>query len=188
MKIHRTELRDIALVSGGILGALWVILALSSILPLRAFGILPRTAGGLIGIFFAPFLHADATHLAANSGALLMLGWILFALEGRAMFGIMAVIIFFGGLGTWLIGRGDAIHIGASGLIYGIFGYILAAGIFKRSPASILGAIVVLLVYGGLIWGVLPQDQRISWEGHLCGFLAGAGDAKFRWEKKRAKA
>lgn len=182
MKIHKAEIRDIAIVSAALIGLLWLILLLSAIFPLQNFGIVPRTLTGLPGILFAPFLHANVSHLAANTVALLVLGLILFTLEGPRMFGITAVIIFFGGLGTWLIGRGGSIHLGASGLIYGIFGYVLAAGIFKRSIASIMGAIVVLLLYGGMIWGVLPSQTGVSWEGHLCGFLAGVGDAKFRWE------
>lgn len=182
MKIHKAEIRDIAIVSAALIGLLWIILLLSAIFPLQNFGIVPRTLTGLPGILFAPFLHANVSHLAANTVALLVLGLILFTLEGPRMFGITAVIIFFGGLGTWLIGRGGSIHLGASGLIYGIFGYVLSAGIFKRSIASIIGAIVVLLLYGGMIWGVLPSQTGVSWEGHLCGFLAGVGDAKFRWE------
>jgi len=188
MKIHKAEIRDIAIVSAAVIGLLWLILLLSGIFPLRELGIVPRSLSGLLGILFAPFLHANVSHLAANTGALLILGLILFTLEGPRMFGILAVIALFGGLGTWLIGRGDSIHLGASGLIYGIFGYILAAGIFKRSIASIIGALVVLGLYGGLIWGVLPTQTCVSWEGHLCGFLAGVGDAKFRWESSGRKA
>lgn len=188
MKIHKAEIRDIAIVSAAVIGLLWLILLLSGIFPLREFGIIPRSVSGLIGIPLAPFLHANVSHLAANTGALLILGLILFTLEGPRMFGILAVIALFGGLGTWLIGRGDSIHLGASGVIYGIFGYILAAGIFKRSIASIIGALVVLGLYGGLIWGVLPTQTCVSWEGHLCGFLAGVGDAKFRWESSGRKA
>lgn len=183
MKIHRAEIRDIALVSAGLIGLLWAILFASQLFPLQSFGILPRSVGGLIGIPLSPFLHADKMHLLANTGALLILGWMLFLLEGPRMLSIAAIIILFGGLGVWLIGRGDSIHIGASGLIYGMFGYILGAGIFKRSVASIIGAAVVLLLYGGLIWGVLPTSPGVSWEGHLCGFLAGIGDAKVRWDK-----
>lgn len=183
MKIHQTDVRHIGLASFGLIALLWVILLFSHILPLRELGVRPRSIAGLIGIPLSPFLHADKSHLLANTGALLILGWILFALEGRRMFVITAIIIFFGGLGTWLIGRGDSIHLGASGLIYGMFGYILAAGIYKRSVASIIGAIVVLLLYGGMIWGVLPTQPHVSWEGHLCGFLAGIGDAKVRWDK-----
>jgi len=188
MKIHKAEIRDIAIVTAAAIGLLWLILLLSGIFPLREFGIVPRTLSGLLGIVFAPFLHANVSHLTANTGALLILGLILFTLEGPRMFGILAVIALFGGLGTWLIGRGGSIHLGASGVIYGIFGYVLAAGIFKRSIASIIGALVVLALYGGLIWGVLPTQTCVSWEGHLCGFLAGIGDAKFRWESGGRKA
>jgi membrane associated rhomboid family serine protease len=85
----------------------------------------------------------------------------------------MAGTAVLGGAGTWIIGRGNSVHIGASGVIYGILGYLLSAGIFRRDFRSIAVSILVFLVYGGLILGVLPSDSFVSWESHLCGFLSG---------------
>jgi membrane associated rhomboid family serine protease len=99
-------------------------------------------------------------------------------LRGMGTFiGVSLLIIVLGGLGVWLLAPGNSIHIGASGLIFGYIGYLLARGYFERSFGSLAIAAVVALVYGGALWGVLPTDPRISWQGHLFGFLAGVATA-----------
>jgi len=157
---------------------LWAILILSLLFPLNNLGIRPRSLAGLPGIFFAPFLHGGFSHLIGNSVSLLILGTFLLSIAGVRSVGIMLFLILLSGAGTWIIGRGESIHIGASGLIYGIIGYLLFYGIFKRSIGSILISVVIFIFYGGAIWGVFPSGTFISWEMHLCGFLSGILIAK----------
>jgi membrane associated rhomboid family serine protease len=152
---------------------LWIILILSYLLPVNSLGIRPRSLAGLPGIIFAPLLHGGFSHLIGNSISLLVLGTFLLSVEGRRSAGIFLLLILFSGAGTWIIGRSDSIHIGASGLIYGIIGYLLFYGIFKRSIGSILVSVVIFIFYGGAIWGVFPSGTFVSWEMHLCGFLSG---------------
>lgn len=171
-----------------VLAILWGVLLLSLLIPaINNFGIRPRAVDGLSGIAFSPLLHANWQHLAANCSGLLILGWILYGLEGLRTFWIVASIIFFCGLGTWIIGRSGSVHIGASGLVYGLFGYILAAGFYKRSFTSVAIAAAVLFFYGGsMFMGALPIFPGVSWEAHVCGFFAGVGDARYRCSPKAA--
>lgn len=174
------EFRAGLVLVASLLGVFWVLeivdqVALSS--ALDAYGILPRTGEGLLGILFSPFLHGGFGHLISNSIPFLVLGGLL-ALRGRGHFiKVSLMIMVLGGAAVWLLGR-EAIHIGASGVIFGYLGYLLANGWFERSVQSIAVAIGVGVVYGGLIWGVLPSQPGVSWEGHLFGFLAGALTAK----------
>jgi len=154
----------------------WVTEILDFFIPgrwLDSFGIQPRTMSGLVGIFLAPMLHGGLAHLAANTVPFLTLGFLVL-LRGMGTFiGVSLLVIVLGGLGVWLLAPGNSVHIGASGLIFGYIGYLLARGYFERSFGSLAIAAVVALVYGGALWGVLPTDPRISWQGHLFGFLAG---------------
>lgn len=146
--------------------------------PLVQFGILPRSLRGLIGILFSPFLHGDAKHLGANAAPLFVLLTILFWNLGYRPASSLALIWFGSGLGTWLIGRGETWHIGASGLIYGLAAYLIAAGFLMKSWRSAIIAVVIFFLYGGIFWGVLPQDAHVSWEGHLSGAFAGIWAAR----------
>ena len=150
-------------------------------------GILPRDLQGLIGIPLSPFLHGGFGHVAANSLSFLVFGFMVLKAEKRKFYLASLVIILIGGLGTWAIGR-NSIHIGASGLIYGYFGYIMMRGISERRILWILLAIVLGVLFGSsMIWGVLPSsDVSISWEGHLCGMLAGAWFGHRRAKQNRA--
>ncbi len=144
-------------------------------------GIRPLEADGLWGIVFAPLLHANWQHLAANTVPALVLGFLV-TLTGMARFvWATAVIWIVGGFGTWLIGDvgGCPIptnHIGASGLIFGWLTFLLVFGWFTRHIWQIVTGIVVLFVYGGVLWGAVPELNRcggVSWQGHLCGAIAG---------------
>lgn len=145
---------------------------------LGAFGIRPRTIEGLWGILFAPFLHANLAHLIANTVPFLVLGWLV-ALRGpRDFFFVTGWLMVLGGGAVWLLGRPFSVHIGASGLIFGYLGFLLARGFFERSLPAMLLSLVALFLYGGAIWGVLPSGGRVSWESHLFGFLAGLAAAR----------
>jgi membrane associated rhomboid family serine protease len=139
---------------------------------LDSFGILPRNPIGLRGILFAPFLHGGFAHLQANTVPFLILGWLILS-ESIAHFVMVSVIcIVVGGFGTWVFGA-TAFHIGASGVIFGYLGFLLARWYFDRSIRSAIIALAVGSTYGAVLWGVLPTMPGVSWEGHLFGFLGG---------------
>ena len=155
--------------------ALWAVEMLNMILnhELARWGILPRQLSGLAGIPLSPFIHGNIYHAVSNTIPLLMLG-LLVALDGAGRYlKLSACIVFGGGLLIWLAGR-TAYHIGASSLVFGFFGYLLAKGLFHRDFRSILIALAVVFLYGGLVYGLLPLAAHISFEGHLFGFVAGA--------------
>jgi len=163
-----------------LVGALFVALALEwlSPFPLVAFGIAPRTARGLSGIVCAPLLHANWAHLMANATPLFALLTLLFWDRHYRPVRALALIWVVSGLGAWLIGRGGAVHVGASSLVYGLVAYLVVAGLLSRSWRSAFVALLVLIAYGGIIYGLLPQRGPISWEGHLSGALAGCWAAR----------
>ena len=144
-------------------------------------GIRPLETDGLWGILFAPLLHAGWPHLIANTGPALVLGFLV-ALAGLArFFWATAIIWIVGGFGTWLIGNmgspcGPTDHIGASGLIFGWLTFLLVFGFFIRSGAQIVVGLLVLVIYGSVLWGAVPVLNvcgGVSWQGHLCGGVAG---------------
>ena len=148
-------------------------------------GVIPGERDGLWGLLFMPFVHASWVHLVSNTSGLLILGLLLGA-GGRAYFwGVSLAISVLTGLGVWLFGA-PGLHIGASGLVFGYFGFLIVRGFFDQSLTSLSIAFAVALVYGGLIWGVLPAEGPVSWEAHLSGLVAGALVARvlhgFAWD------
>jgi membrane associated rhomboid family serine protease len=144
---------------------------------LDTLGILPRQPIGLRGILFAPFLHGSFAHLMANTVPFVVLGWLVMA-QSIADFAIVSIIcMVVGGLGTWAFGA-NGLHIGASGVIFGYLGFLLARAYFDRRLSSGAVALFVGSTYGTVLWGIFPSTPGISWEGHLFGFLAGILAAK----------
>lgn len=154
---------------------LYLVELLDVILPadLDAGGIEPREIGGLDGVLWAPFLHGGWEHLAANTVPVLLFGFLAMASGVGQWVAVTATIWLLGGLGVWLTGGDGTVHIGASGLAFGWLAYLLVRGIFNRSAAQLGLAAVLLFVYGGMLWGVLPGAADVSWQGHLFGALAG---------------
>ncbi|MEM9007230.1 MAG: rhomboid family intramembrane serine protease [Cyanobacteria bacterium P01_F01_bin.86] len=140
---------------------------------LAIYGIHPRSLSGLQGIIWAPFLHGDFRHLIANTLPFLTLGWLIMLQETGDFLVVTAIAALVSGLGTWLVGMSGSVHIGASGVIFGYFGYLLLRGWFERSVLSLALSVLVIVLYGSLIWGVFPIQQGVSWEGHLFGFVGG---------------
>ena len=141
------------------------------------FGLEPRDFGGLVGIPASPFLHASFNHIIANTIPLVMLGGMAAMASPKRFYEATVIIVLLGGLLVWVLARGgNRVHVGASGLVFGYLGYIVALGIFERSLRALAMGIIAGLLYGGLVWGVLP-DQRVSWESHLFGAIAGAAAA-----------
>ena len=164
-------------------------------------GIRPQETDGLWGIIFAPLLHASWQHLIANTGPALVLGFLV-TLAGMSRFVFATAIIWIlGGFGTWLIGNIGAPpgvetnHIGASGLIFGWLTFLLVFGIFTRTVWEIVVGLLVLIAYGGILLGMLPGTYGVSWQGLVCGAIAGvlaaywlsAPERKAR-ERRRGKA
>lgn len=182
-------LRQRGLIVGVGLAIMWGLEIIDAILgqKLNGLGIEPRDLTGLLGIPLAPVLHADFGHLAANSIPFAVLAF-LTLLRGIPTFVMVsAIVTVVGGLAVWLVGS-NGYHIGASGLIFGYFGYNVAMGIFERSFKSIALAVLIALLYGGMIFGVLPGKPGVSWEGHLFGAAAGVGWAYLSSKKIRAAA
>lgn len=154
-------------------GAIWVVFVLDRFLPLEAFGLIPRQAGGLVGIVAMPFLHGDFAHLLGNTAPLAVT--LLLLAGSRANSGAIVVLIAaLSGLGLWLFGR-TAIHIGASMLVFGLIGFHIFAGIFERRVQSVLIAAIVGVLYASTLFkGVLPLQKGVSWDGHLIGAITGA--------------
>ncbi|MGH8794158.1 MAG: rhomboid family intramembrane serine protease [Stackebrandtia sp.] len=171
---------------------LWVVEAIDFVVPadLDRFGVEARSFDGLPGIFFAPLLHVDFSHLAANSVPLLVLG-ALTAMRGLGRFLLASlVIVVVGGAGVWLTGPVSTplaphVTVGASGLIFGYFGYLVGRGIFDRRLLDVAVAALVVVVYGSILWGVLPSDPNVSWQGHLFGLVGGVVAA---WALRRKGA
>ena len=138
----------------------------------HALALVPRRLEGLPGILSMPLVHGSLAHLLANTIPLLILGGMVMARGIAYYLAVTPAIVVLGGLGLWALGR-NAAHIGASGLIFGYFGLLVARGYYERSLQSIAAAVVVVVVYGGMIAGVLPRGDQVSWEGHLFGLIAG---------------
>jgi len=164
---------------GGGLGLMWLIEILDTYAlddGLQGHGIEPRQLDGLEGVLFAPVLHGGWTHLISNSVPFLVLGALVMTYGLRRWIAATAFITVAAGLATWLLARSGN-HIGASILVFGYFGFLLGMAWFERSVKSIGIAVLVAVIYGGLIWGVIPTDSGVSWEGHLFGTIAGIGSA-----------
>ncbi len=150
-------------------------------------GIRPRNIEGLRGIVLAPFLHGGIGHLGANTGPLLVLGWFVMLSQTRNFFTVGILSSLVGGAGVWLVGASNSIHIGASITIFGFLGYLLLRGWFDRRFWVVVGSVLVALSYGGLVFGVLPGQPGISWEGHLFGFIGGVLSARVMRPKETAE-
>lgn len=139
---------------------------------LNAFGILPRTAPGLIGIPLSPLLHGSVAHLFFNTIPFFVLSALILVNGKTLFFDVSIIIIVLGGAAVWLFGR-RAMHVGASGVIMGYWGFLLLHAYQQRSFVAILLALLCLYYFSGLIFSLFPREKRVSWEGHVFGFLAG---------------
>ena len=137
-----------------------------------ALGIMPRTLNGLIGILTSRFIHGNVQHLMANSIPFFLLLFMLILFYKKKAFGIVLLLWLTTGLLTWLIGR-TASHIGASGVIYALASFLLFAGILSYKIKLLLPAILVIILYSSLIYGIFPNDTQVSWEAHLSGAVSG---------------
>jgi membrane associated rhomboid family serine protease len=169
----RDNFRLAARLALGFVGLLWLIPLLGWGLGLERFGVHPRQWIGLPGILAAPLLHVGFEHLIANSLPLLVLGTVMLQLYPTAAFRVLPAIYLGPGVAVWLFAR-QGIHVGASGLVYGLVSYIFVAGVIRRDRRAIAASLLVAFLYGALVWGVLPVKYGVSWETHLAAALIGA--------------
>lgn len=157
-----------------LLAILWIIQIFNHMTnkSLNRLGLIPRYAKGLKGIIFMPFLHGDFNHLFFNSIPFFVLANLVL-MQGKAMFYAISLgIMFVGGILIWLFGK-KGIHIGASSLVMGYFGYLLANAYLRINAMTIILAIICLYYFGGLVLSLFPGKKHVSWEGHVFGCLAG---------------
>lgn len=169
------RLRRAATVMALLTATLWVLLGYGAVLfidPIRTLGVYPRQIAHLHGILTAPLVHSSIGHLAANSVPLMVLGTAMLYGLPRASRIALPAIWLLSGLGVWLFGRASY-HVGISGVTHGMVFFMLVIGSLRRDRASIALVMFVSFLYGGMIWGVLPQRPDISFESHLAGALAG---------------
>ncbi|GGF65459.1 rhomboid family intramembrane serine protease [Alteromonas lipolytica] len=173
------QLRLLGILALTLLGSEFINLMLTN--GLNQFGIRPRVPESLPGILLAPFLHANLTHFASNFLPLLLFVWLSMQ-WGKTTFVKSTLLIWLGaGLCVWLFGR-NAMHIGASGIVYGYLGFIILGGFYSKKLHLLIISVVIAVLYGGMIFGVLPLQRFVSFEYHLFGFLMGLLSAHL-WAK-----
>ncbi|MCG6915344.1 rhomboid family intramembrane serine protease [bacterium BMS3Abin03] len=153
---------------------LWIVQVITVIfhLNLAWMGILPRTGSGLLGIITGPIIHEGFPHLISNTIPLIFLGWIIFFFFPKVAYYLFFFIYLLTGTMVWIFAR-QVYHIGASGIVYGFVSFLFFSGVFRRDNKSIALALLVTFLYGGVVWGILPGQEGISWESHLSGALSG---------------
>ena len=137
-----------------------------------SYGIFPRDISGVKGIVFFSFIHQDLKHLLSNTYPILILGSLLFYYYKKVGLQIFFCLFFISGIWLWAIGRSNY-HIGASGMVYALASFIFFSGIMKKQTKLAAASLLVIFLYGSMIWGILPIYEGVSWEGHLSGLLAG---------------
>ena len=173
-RVTRTVKQQVTTLSATV-GATWTAFVVNGIAggALMQYGVIPRTLTGLRGILFAPFLHANMQHLIANTIPFLAMGWLVMLRDARHFLPVTLFAMLGSGLMAWLLGAPGSVHIGASGVIFGYFGFLLLGGWYARSFVSIMLSLLVAVLWGGLVLGIAPGQTGISWQSHLGGFIAG---------------
>ncbi len=171
----RANFRLATRIALGAVALIWLIQLMNSGLDLELarFGVRPREFAGLPGILFAPLLHGGFAHLVANSVPLLVLGTGLLYLYPNSALKVIPAVYLGSGIAVWLFAQASSVHVGASGLVYGLFSYIFVAGLIRRDRRAIAASLLVCFLYGTLVWGVLPIRPGVSWETHLAAALIG---------------
>jgi membrane associated rhomboid family serine protease len=158
-----------------LVGLCWAVFGVNHFIwhdGLARHGIVPRQLASLPGIIWAPLLHVSVEHLAANTLPLLILGAILCGRSRAEFVGVTLGGVLLGGGLTWLVAR-PAVHVGASGLIFCFFGYLASLALFRRTFGTLVISVLCIVAYGGILRGLLPNANGVSWEGHACGLAAG---------------
>ncbi len=156
-----------------LIAVMWAVFVVDRFTALESLGLVPRTFGGVIGILAMPLLHLDLGHIFSNTVPLLVLGVLLAGSSSKSA-SVIASIWLLSGVGLWLGGR-EALHIGASGIVFGLVAFLIVSGFIERRFVPLAISLIVGFLYGGtLLTGVLPSSSGVSWDGHLFGAIAGA--------------
>ena len=171
----RANFRLAARIALGFAALIWLIQVLNWALDLDLgrFGVRPREFAGLPGILLAPLLHGGYAHLSTNTLPLLALGTGMLYLYPNSALKVIPAVYLGPGFAVWLFARASSVHIGASGLIYGLVSYIFVAGVIRRDRRAIAASLLVAFLYGSTVWGVLPIKPGVSWETHLAAAMIG---------------
>ena len=174
MDEEKPKIRISLLIATTFITILWIIrlFEVYTQIDLSTYGIYPRKISGLIGIFTAPLIHSDFSHIFSNTLSLYILTFFIFYFYLRASIKVFFIIYIFHGLFVWIFAR-EAYHIGASGLVYGFAGFLFFMGLLRKDTRSIAVSLLVTFLYGGIVWGILPTDPKVSYEAHLSGALVG---------------
>lgn len=174
--LDKRIVRHALFVSAAIIILLWLvkIFEIEFRFDFSSWGIFPLTVKGLRGILFSPLIHANFEHLAANTFPLFILTFSLFFFYRKSSYSIFIFIYLLSGLFVWFAGR-ESLHIGASGIIYGLAAFLFMSGIISFNIRLLTISMIVALFYGGLFWGIFPIKPEISWESHLWGGISGLG-------------
>jgi membrane associated rhomboid family serine protease len=171
---------------GGVTAFLWVVEIIDEVIlrgGLDQYGVHPHELKGLLGILFAPFLHAGFGHLIANTLGFIILGLLVTSRRLSDFWAVFWGTTLTAGLGCWLfggLGSSNEVHIGASGVIFGFLGFLMARGWFERKVGSIFLSLIVTFFFYGMLWGMVPEaDSNISWQAHFFGWIGGIGMAWF---------
>lgn len=175
----KTELKKMMLatvIPASFIFLFWMVflLEISLNISLSEYGLRPREISQWFGVLTMPFLHGGFEHIIANTTSFIVLGSLLFYFYNDDAIQIFVWSYILSGILTWIIGR-DSIHIGASAMIYAFAGYLFTAGVLSKNIRHMAIALIVVFLYGSMIWGIFPMNNNVSWEGHLSGFAAGIG-------------
>ncbi len=167
---------------------MWVVFSIQFFFPVNfnSFGILPRTLHGLVGILTAPLVHGSSVHIISNTIPLLFLGWTLFFFYENIARQVFLICYFVTNILVWIFAR-PSMHIGASGIVYGIACFLIFFGFFRKDFKSLLISVVVIFLYGGMVYGIFPNQPGISWESHLIGAIVGGYTAMYYAKSKRVR-
>jgi len=194
----RANFRLATRIALGFVALIWLIQLLDWTLEVSPaiFGVRPRQWSGLPGVLLAPLMHSGFAHLIANTPPLLIAGTAMLYLYPASALRVLPAIYLGPGLAVWLFARGG-VHLGASGLVYGLVSYIFSAGLIRRDRRAIAAALLVAFMYGALVWGIFPIEHGVSWETHLAAALIGVALAialrrldvpvrrRYSWEEEK---
>ncbi len=155
--------------------SLWIIhfLKISGVVRSGVFGLMPRDTSRVLGIFTSPFIHGDFQHLISNSVPLFVMSLMILFFYKKIAYRSIFYIYLLTGIAVWAFARPNVIHIGASGVVYGLVSFVFWTGLFRRNVKSIILALIMVFLYSGLFLGVFPTKEGISWESHLFGGIVG---------------
>jgi membrane associated rhomboid family serine protease len=174
-----------------VVGGLWLLKFIDGVLPehwsLQHLGVRPRQIPSLLCLPFAPLVHRDSGHLASNSVPIFVLGWLVLLSGPRRFLGVTVAVAAISGMGIWLFGKPNSSHIGASGIIFGYLGFLLARGWFERKILSVSIALIVAIFYGLMLLQLLVVKEQVSWSGHFFGFAGGIAAAWWMFHRNKLR-